>query len=491
MKPADRRRTLFSSLLVVAVLASPLAAAEPPKLPDTPAGHRMSAYLAAFNSDEPGALEAFLRAAFSPAVLAERPIEPRLAFHHEVRTEQGGLEVLKIVDSQPTELTLEVRGTKSGDRLKLGIEVEPSEPFLVRGFRMELDAGGPEPPASAPASRISLAEAKAAIDAEISDAAKEERFSGVVVIRRGETPWYKRAVGSANREAAISNRPETRFNLGSIQKYFTQVVIARLCQDGKLRLDDKLIEALPGYPNSEVARKVTIRQLVEHKAGFGDVFGPEFRAEPKKLRTLADYLQVFVDRPLLFEPGTKSEYSNAGFVVLGKVIEAKTGLTYDEAVRRWVFEPAGMMSTRLDPVENEAADRAVGYWKPDGRGTPWKSNRDVLPGKGSSAGGSYSTAADLVRFVDALRADRLLSFGWTEWMLRQPAPTAGAAGTSAPAGARHRGSLIVAGGAEGLNAVLSFSAEDGSVTVVLSNFDEPSAERTFERIRGILGRVAS
>ncbi len=94
----------------------------------------------------------------------------------------------------------------------------------------------------------------------------------------------------------------------------------------------------------------------------------------------------------------------------------------------------------------------------------------------------------MIRFVDALRADRLLSFGWTEWMLREPAP---AAGSATPPGARHRRALAIAGGAEGLNAVLYFSAEDGSVTVVLSNFDEPAAERLFERIRGILGRVAS
>ncbi len=110
MMPATRRSTLFLALLGWATLAGRAYAAEPPQLPDTPAGRRMSAYLAAFNSEDPAKLESFLRSAFSPTALAERPVEPRLAFHAQVRGEQGGFEVLKVVDSQPAELALEVRG---------------------------------------------------------------------------------------------------------------------------------------------------------------------------------------------------------------------------------------------------------------------------------------------------------------------------------------------------------------------------------------------
>lgn len=485
MKLAARRNAVCWFVLSISAMCSAASAAEAPTLPETPAGRRMSAYLAAFNGGDAAALEAFLAAAFSPAALAERPVAPRLAFHSQVRGEQGRFEVLSLLDSQPNELTLEVRGTKSGDRVHLGLVVEPDEPHYVRSFRIE-PIDEEEERLAPPGPSLSLDEAKAAIEALISEADREGRFSGVVAIRRGETPWVMRAVGLANREAGIANGMETRFNLGSIQKLFTQIVIARLCQEGKLRLTDRLVDALPSYPNAAVARKVTIGQLVEHKAGFGDFFGPEFRAEPHKVRTLADYLKLFADRPLLFEPGARSEYSNAGFIVLGLVIEAKTGLTYDEAARRFVFEPAGMKSTSLDRIENEAADRAVGYWKPEGPEGAWKANRNVLPGKGSSAGGSYSTAADLIRFVDAFRSDRLLDFGWTEWALGAPAP---AAGSKAAPGARHHQAWGIAGGSEGVNAVLFLSAEDGSATVVLSNFDQPAAEKLFESVRNVLKRV--
>ena len=227
-------------------------------------------------------------------------------------------------------------------------------------------------------------------------------------------------------------------------------MIARLCQEGKLRLDDKLIDVLPKYPNADVARRVTIGQLVDHRAGFGDFFGPTFRAKLRSIRTQQDYLALFVDRPLLFTPGERSEYSNAGYIVLGLVIEAKTGLTYEDAVRRYVFEPAGMKATSLDAMENEAEDRAMGYWKAESLKGPWSPNRDVLPGRGSSAGGSYSTAADLIRFVDAMRADRLLSFGWTEWLLGGPIPQAAA---SSARGARHRGAWASPGAPKASNAV--------------------------------------
>ncbi len=476
----------WALLALLALLPTTLLSAAPVDLPATPAGQRLAAYLEAFNADDPAKLERYLGSAFSPASLAERPLEPRLAFHRQVRDEQGKLEVLGILESSPEELLLRVQGGASRQLLQLGVAVDLAPPHYVRGFRIELGEPEREEPAPSPTTPLTLGEARAAIDAAVTEAAAADRFSGVVSIRRGETPWYERAVGLANREKGTPNRLDTRFNLGSIQKFFTKTAIARLCQEGKLRLDDKLIDVLPTYPNGDVARQVTIGQLVDHKAGFGDFFGPTFRAKLRSIRTQQDYLALFVDRPLLFTPGERSEYSNAGYIVLGLVIEAKTGLTYEDAVQRYVFEPAGMTSTSLDPVENEAADRAMGYWKAESLKGPWSPNRDVLPGRGSSAGGSYSTAADLIRFVDAMRTDRLLSFGWTEWLLGGPIPGADAASAL---GARHSRSLGIAGGAEGINAVLFFNAGDGSVTVVLSNLDEPSAEHLAKAIRGTLTRV--
>jgi D-alanyl-D-alanine carboxypeptidase len=502
-----------------ALAGSSFAVEPPPGLPNSAAGQRLAAYLEAFN--DPGEandaraakaandakLERFLAAAFSPAALAERPLAARLAFHRQVRDEHGRFEIVAIVEQSDRAITVRVRGAKSSEEVSLGLELEAAPSHFVRGFRIEL--GGPagpsgsagssgphpsgsrhgsEPERAAETTPLTVAEARTALDAAIAEAAAADRFSGVVAVRRVErgsiTPFSERAVGLADRERRIANRVDTRFNLGSIVKIFTKTLIARLVQDGKLRLDDTLLDVLPHYPNRELASRVTIAQLVAHTSGMGDIFGEEFRRRPHTLRSLADYVGIFVDRPLSFEPGARFGYSNAGYVVLGRVIEEKTGLSYDEALKRFVLDPAAMTATSLDAVENDAPDRAVGYFRPDGPGGAWKPNRDVLPGRGSSAGGGYSIAADLFRFVDALRADRLTSFAWTEWVLGGNAPEGTAATSTGP----HTRGLGIAGGAEGINAVLLWQG-DGSGFVVLANLDEPAAEEMARTVRGIVGRI--
>src|SRR4029079_16154267 len=127
--------------------------------------------------------------------------------------------------------------------------------------------------------------------------------------------------GYADRESKTPNNLETRFRLGSMNKMFTSVSIAQLVQAGKLKYTDTVADVLPDYPNKEVARKITVHQLLTHTSGLGDIFGPEFQRTKDSLHDLKDYLPLFVNQPLRFEPGKDWSYSNAGFIVLGLIIE--------------------------------------------------------------------------------------------------------------------------------------------------------------------------
>src|SRR4029077_4751025 len=128
---------------------------------------------------------------------------------------------------------------------------------------------------------------------------------------------------------------------------------------GKLSLADTIRKHLPSYPAS-YADRVTIGQLVSMTSGMGDFFGPKFQATPRtKLRSLADYLPLFQDDPLRFEPGTRREYSNAGYVVLGLVVEAASGEDYYAYVREHVFAPSGMKDTAWWAIDDEVPNRAV------------------------------------------------------------------------------------------------------------------------------------
>jgi len=301
--------------------------------------------------------------------------------------------------------------------------------------------------------------------ASVDSLARLDQFSGVVLVARNGVPEFERSYVMADREASRPNTLETSFNLGSINKFFTQIAIKQLEAAGKLNVDSSLARAWPDYPNQDVARRVTIRQILQHRSGIqGNIFG----APPGKTRhdvvSLQDYFELFKNEPLQFEPGLRQQYSNAGYIVLGLLIERLSGENYHEYVRRHIYEPAGMTQTGSWRIDRWPANTAIGYTRdgPDAEpNAPLRRNTDFLPGKGSSAGGGYSTAHDLLRLLNALREHKIPN-----------APEAGMVG--------------IAGGAPGLNAAMEGDLRGGYDVIVLANLDPPAAERVARLIRTAL-----
>lgn len=292
-----------------------------------------------------------------------------------------------------------------------------------------------------------------------------DQFSGVVVLARGGAPVFQYAKGMADRESRRPVDSATAFNLGSINKIFTATAIRQLAAQGKLDPDSTLAKYWPDYPNAEVARRITIRQLLRHTSGIGgNIFDPPASGKRNDIRRLQDYLPLFVGQPLQFEPGSRNAYSNAGYVVLGLLIERLSGESYYDYVARHIYQPAGMTRTGAWAVDSLPPNTAIGYTRGD-RDTPSTAplhrNSDELPGRGSSAGGGYSTAQDLIRFVTAMREGRI---------------------PGAP-----QGGLGIAGGSGGINADVETDLPGGYDLIVLSNLDPPSAERVAERVRNWLG----
>ena len=151
-----------------------------------------------------------------------------------------------------------------------------------------------------------------------------------------------------------------------MNKMFTATAVLQLVQAGKINLTDPLGKYLPDYPNKDVATKVTIHHLLTHTGGTGDFFGPEFDKHRLELRTLQDYVKLYGERGLAFEPGSRWDYSNYGFLLLGLVVQKASGQDYYEYVREHIFKPAGMNSTDSLPEDQTVADRSIGYTKMDG-----------------------------------------------------------------------------------------------------------------------------
>ena len=227
-------------------------------------------------------------------------------------------------------------------------------------------------------------------------------FSGSVLIAKDGRSVLARAYGLADRSRRRPNRADTRFNLASANKMFTGVAIAQLVEAGKVRFGDRVGRYVPELPG--VLRGITLAQLLTHTSGLGSFFEhPDYERLKPTLTSLRAYLPLIVDAPLAGRPGGPFRYSNSGYILLGLVIERASGLDYFTYVQRNIARRAGMTATGCFRKERLPPNTALGY---EGKGAP---NTAVLPPRGSSAGGCYSTGPALFRFAQALLGHRLLS----------------------------------------------------------------------------------
>jgi CubicO group peptidase (beta-lactamase class C family) len=197
-----------------------------------------------------------------------------------------------------------------------------------------------------------------------------------------------------------------------------------------------------------------------------------------ELRTLQDYVKLYGERGLAFDPGSRWEYSNYGFLLLGLVVEKASGQNYYDYVREHIFKPAGMNSTDSLPEEQTVTDRSVGYTRMNGAGE--SSNVDTLPYRGTSAGGGYSTVTDLLAFANALASDKLLDAKHVDLLTAGKVEMPGGGskyaygfGDEISADGVH--CFGHGGGAPGMNGDLKICPQSGYVVAVLANLDPQAA----------------
>jgi D-alanyl-D-alanine carboxypeptidase len=333
------------------------------------------------------------------------------------------------------------------------------------------------------------------LDRYLAEATAKDSFSGVVLIARNTETVFKKAYGVADKKTNSPNNEETKFNIGSMSKMFTAVAIAQLAEKGRLSFSDTIGKYLPDYPNRAVAGKVTIDQLLTHTSGLGDYLNEKYYASLSRIKNVADILPLFVDEPLAFEPGSKWQYSNAGYVVLGLIIEKVSGRSYFDYVKEEIFKRVGMLNTDSFGKDERVPNMAIGYTRMNPSGAadpsaPRQENLDMRPLKGSPAGGTYSTAEDLLKFAGALRGDKLLSRKFTELV------TTGKVEAGGPIGKYgygfgdkvFNGMHIVGhnGGGPGLGADFEMLPELGYVSVILTNYDPPAMMPVIMKMRELV-----
>ena len=424
----------------------------------------LRAWLAAFNS---GDLKQWM--SFDEVYQPAR----KMAQIGDFFRQTGGFSLVRVETSGATSTKALVREKNSGAIARMEVQLSADQPpkLLSIGIRVI-----PPPPDLAPA-RMPMPEALAAIGARLDMAAASDNFSGAVLIARNGNVLLEKAWGRADRDNNVAVTTGHQFRLGSMNKMFTAVAILQLVEAGKISLDAPIGTYLGDYPNAEIAQKVTVRHLLTHTGGTGDIFGPEFEKNRLSLKTTADYLKLYGERAPLFAPGTQSRYSSYGFVLLGAIIEGVSGMSYYDYVDRNIFQPAGMNATASLPESAIVPRRASGYLKKDGK---WVSNADTLPWRGTSAGGGYSTVGDLLHFAEALQSGKLISKNLLAQATSEQKDRHGF-GFGIHDDGEWQG-YGHGGGAPGMNGELRIVPKQGYVVVVLSNLDPPVATQALDYI---------
>jgi CubicO group peptidase (beta-lactamase class C family) len=269
------------------------------------------------------------------------------------------------------------------------------------------------------------------VRALVVELAQTDKFSGVVAIWQAGEPLLEQACGLAHRGWHIANTLETRFRLASVSKLFTAVAILQLLEQNKLSLTTPITELID-LSQTTIPANVTIKHLLTMSSGIADWFEESENWEAEwaalcreqplyLLRHNSDYLPLFSQKPAHFTAGERYQYNNAGYILLGLVIEALAGQSYFDYVRQHVFAPARMTQADFIALDAVVPNLAEGYIPDEAEESQqktWRKNIYSTTPEAAADGGAVTTAVDLFRFSMALRSGRLLSSTNTQAMLK-------------------------------------------------------------------------
>ncbi len=478
----------LSALLPLLLLLSPVAAAV--DLPASPGGQAMKAYIEAMAANDTATFERLIDEYLGAS---SRSREDQVASLQRLASFIGVLDVHSVTEDSATRIAVLAKRQRDGRWMNLFFDLDSEQ------RPTEIGMTPASPPASLELPARTEAAAVAALRAHIEKLVGEDRFSGAVRLSRGDKVLLEGAWGQADKRFAVDNQTTTRFNLGSMNKMYTAVAIGQLVEAGKLAFEDRLIEVMPAYPNREVAEKVTIHHLLTHSSGLGSYWEPLFATNWTQIRTHAQLLDLFVDEPLEHEPGERFGYSNSGYVVLGRVIETLSGMSYFDYVREKIFKPAGMTATDSYAYDEIVADLATGYTRASddhdhGPGHeeatgPRRANVFEHAAKGCAAGGGYSTVGDLHRFVRALDQNVLMHAATRDRLFKPQAPGVPYGYGFGIRGEGRMRSVGHNGGAAGISSDLRFYPESGYSFSVLANYDPGTAERVADELHLLLQSI--
>jgi CubicO group peptidase (beta-lactamase class C family) len=345
------------------------------------------------------------------------------------------------------------------------------------------------------------------IEALVREFHERGQFNGSMLVAKNGTVIFKKGLGLASREWNTPNQSDTKFQIASLTKQFTAMIVMQLVEQGKISLDGKISDYLSDYPKDKGSR-VTIRNLLSHTSGIPNYTDlPNWSAISRQPHTPDQFIKVFADLNLEFEPGSKFKYSNSGYYLLGVIIERVTGKSFGKVLREKILSPLNMRNTGYPSSKTVVSNLAAGYERlPAGlyEKAPYQDLSTAF-----SEGGMYSTVEDLYLWDRGLYSDKLLSAKYKDILFNQNLANYAfgwVVGKASVAEARsflnnpflfssvetaQRQKLLTWhwGSNPGFNAIILRSVDDKGVIIILDNSEligEAKGTKVFDLAAGIV-----
>jgi len=382
------------------------------EIPNTPAGKQLSNWLHVFAGGNQDSFTVFIAERYSKNLL-----EQDKAYDHADRqarkyTDARSYDIRAIEKSSDSKIVVLAQASLTGLWFRITMKVESVKPYLITEYTSQRIS-----PPSGTQKKLDEEELVKEIKIFMDNLVAADAFSGTVLIAKNDKTIFSGAYGLASKAYNIPNRIDTKLSIASIGKIFTAIAILQLVEQGKLSLTDTIGKFLPDYPNKQVSGKVTIHHLLTHSSGLSDIHGTEYACKKIALRKVNDFLPLFNKDSLKFEPGDHMEYSNAGYVLLGAIIEKVSGEDYFDYINKHIFEPAGMINTGFYEADIDVPNRATGYTNYLDIGNDyqefhlgqWRNTSLYNGANASPSGGAGSTVEDLLRFTQAFKSGKLVN----------------------------------------------------------------------------------
>jgi CubicO group peptidase (beta-lactamase class C family) len=240
------------------------------------------------------------------------------------------------------------------------------------------------------------------LNKELTALYNQRNFSGSILVTKSGKIIYQNNIGYADIERNIPVSSSTKFELASISKTFTAILILKLVEKGKIQLNGKISDYLPEFTRLDTSQ-ITIHHLLSHTSGIQDFVGLncDFSWWTEK-----EFFEGLQKTPINFKAGKEFQYSSSTYILLRFIIERVTGNTYEDNLKEYILQPAGMMNSGIIHNQEIIKNRALGYVNTGEKfinAIP-VANHEIFIGAASI----YSTSLDLFKFDQALTTNRLL-----------------------------------------------------------------------------------